>query len=69
MFWRSSFLFLKPGPTEHEAHCLDCNHNFPISNGGKGDIKKHMQRMMHKKDIIQYSSDLVVCAENQLDEK
>ena len=33
--WESEFPFLKPGPTEHEAHCLDCNHNFPISNGGK----------------------------------
>ena len=33
--WESEFSFLKPDPTEHEAHCLDCNHNFPISNGGK----------------------------------
>ena len=38
--WESEFSFLKPGPTEHEAHCLDCNHNFPISNGGKNYIKK-----------------------------
>ena len=62
--WESEFSFLKPGPTEHEAHCLDCNHNFPISNGGKSDIKKHIQLKMHKKDIIENSSDLVECAEN-----
>ena len=62
--WESEFSFLKPGPTEHEAHCLDCNHNFPISNGGKSDIKKHIKRKMHKKDIIENSSDLVECAEN-----
>ena len=66
--WESEFSFLKPGPTEHEAHCLDCNHNFPISNGGKNYIKKHIQCKMHKKDIIENSSNLVECAENQVDE-
>ena len=37
--WESEFSFLKPGPTEHEAHCLDCNHNFPISIGEKIILK------------------------------
>ena len=63
--WESEFSFLKPDPTEHEAHCLDCYHNFPISNGEKSDIKKHIQHKMHKKDIIENSSDLVEYAENQ----
>ena len=50
--WESEFSFLKLGLTEHETHCLDCNHNFPISNGGKNYIKKNIQCKMHKKDII-----------------
>ena len=37
--WENEFSFIKPGPTEHEAHCLDCDHNFPISNGGKMTLK------------------------------
>ena len=61
---KGKYSFLKSDPTDHEAHCLDCNHNFPISNGGKSDIKKHIQLKMHKKDIIENSSDLVECAEN-----
>ena len=61
MSWESEFPFLKPSPTEYEAHCLDCNHNFPISNGGKSDIKRHIQRKIYKKDRIENSSDLVVC--------
>ena len=38
---KGKYSFLKSDPTEHEAHCLDCNHNFPINNGGKSDVKKH----------------------------
>ena len=30
-------------------------------------LKKHIQCKMHKKDIIENSSDLVECAENQVD--
>ena len=39
--WENEFSFIKPGPTEHEAYCLDCNHNFPISNGGKMTLKTY----------------------------
>ena len=30
-------------------------------------LKKHIQCKIHKKDIIENSSDLVECAENQVD--
>ena len=65
--WKSQYPFLKRGPTEYEAHCVDCDYTFPIKNGGKNDIKRHIKRKSHNKDLTDNSSDVVDCAENQVD--
>ena len=65
--WECDFKFLKPGPSEHEAHCTDCNYTFSIKYGGRCDIKRHIQMKRHVKSV-ENSSDHVVCAQVENDE-
>ncbi|CAL4093316.1 unnamed protein product [Meganyctiphanes norvegica] len=65
--WESEFPFLKPGPTEHEAHCLDLIIIFQSVMVEKVTLKNIYNKKCIRK-TIENSSDLVECAENQVDE-
>ena len=47
--WEVEFKFLKVGPSEYEAHCIDCNSVFLVKNGGHSDVIKHVNGKRHKK--------------------
>ena len=47
--WENDFKFLKPGPSIHEAYCIECKNSFSICYGGCSDIKRHIKSKKHRK--------------------
>ena len=42
--WEVEFKYLKVGPSEYEARCIDCNLGFLVKIGGHSDVIKHVNR-------------------------
>lgn len=57
--WENVFPFLQPGPSDYEAHCLECDLKFSIKHGGKSDVKRHMNRKCHIEKTVKNSAKSV----------
>lgn len=46
--WEETFVWLRPGPTQHRAYCSLCKKDFSIAHGGQFDLKQHAQYKGHQ---------------------
>ena len=56
--WCKTYLWLRKGKDDYNAHCTVCPSYFSVSHGGENDIKKHTNTATHKASVHQSASKM-----------